>query len=242
MNGYRLPAHLLGFLFLVVATADSSRAPITAQQAAAFRSLAESGITETYRWGSLGPDPHVELLLTSPLFGTRGAEGTVVIKARTRRWWNDGELWISQGEVEAWQAEVEAWYGEFNEKAQLAMLFSRGEPNTHGLPDLGMNDHYEVYRNGQRMGELPHPGRSSDLEGVCSDPVSNGLRFFRLGWSGSASDPPALSVFYFTENDELREEVLMNFEGANVSDLVDCSSAEARPGPCPCNGLAASSP
>ena len=89
------------------------------------------------------------------------------------------------------------------------------------------------------MGELPHPGTASDLAGVCSDPLSSDLRFFRVGWSGSASYPEELSMFYFTANDEVREERLWTFGGADVSDFVDCSSAEARPGPCLCGGAAA---
>ncbi len=211
---------------------------------APIRSLAESGITEEYRWGSLGPDPHVELELTSPLFRMRGAEDTVVIKARMHRWWTDDELWISQEELEEWQEEWEVRYGElngeFDEQAHLAIVFSRGLSFINGLPDLGFIDLYEVYRNDQRMGELPHPGTTSDLAGVCSDPVSGDLRFFRVGWSGGASDPAVLSMFYFTENDAVREEALWNFDGAGLStSFVDCSSTEVNPGPCLCKGPAA---
>ncbi len=219
------------------AEARASRPPLASP--APIRSLAESRITPTYRWGSLGPDPHVELELASPLFGTRDGEGAVVIKARTHRWWTDDELWISQAELEAWQAESEAWFGEFNEDAELANLFSRGEAPADGLPDWGHSDHWEIYHNGEWMGELSHPGTTSDLAGVCIDPSSDDLRFLRLGWSGSAYYPEELSMFYFTEDDGVREERLFDFEGARVSDFVDCSTAGASPGPCLCKGAAA---
>lgn len=219
--------------------ADESASGPLPTSPAPVRSMEESGIARTYRWGSLGPNPHVELVLAGSLFGTRGAEDTVLVKARTRRWWTDDELWISQAELDAWKAEHEALFGEFDEEYQLAIVFSRGRPYPEGLPDAGGIVHYEVYRNGQRIGELSHAGTTSDLAGVCRDPSSNDLRFFRLGWSGAASYPEELSMFHFTANDEVREERLFDFEGARVSDFVDCSSAGERPGPCLCKGPAA---
>lgn len=199
---------------------QASRAPI--------RSLAESGITETYRWGSLGPDPHVELVLTSSLFGTRGSQDSVVIKMRMQ--WLSEEVWISQAEAD-----------EISERYGLARFFSRPDYFFDYLGLAGAGNYWEVYRNEQRMGAVRHLVTSGALAGVCSDPFSHDLRFFQLGWSGSASYPEELSMFYFTANDEVRDETLWTFEGADaaLANFVDCNSAEAGPIPCPCDGPAA---
>ena len=134
--------------------ADERASTPLPESPAPIRSLSESGITETYRWGSLGPDPHVELVLSSPPPVTRGAADTVVIKARRWRESTGDELWISQADLEAAQADLEALYGELAEEVQLEViqlgnLFRRGEAYGSEHLSLGHLDHWEVYRNGQ---------------------------------------------------------------------------------------------